>query len=189
MLWFRDTDFLMANRHGRAPTALVQDGRMFVEGLNGLRAQSIYNGTVLWEFDQPGILAAYNREHSIGAAWTGGNMCLGPQRVYLHDGELASCWTPRRERDGSMEAAASARRQPRQMGIYRLSQRPALWFTRERRLRDQMLVRSLGHGETSSRSRSCFLPWMQTRVDWYGHINRKTPFAITQLRSVADVCI
>ncbi len=85
MLWFRDTDFLMANRHGRAPTALVQDGRMFVEGLNGLRAQSIYNGRVLWEFSAPGILAAYNREHSIGAAWTGGNVCLGPGRVFLHN--------------------------------------------------------------------------------------------------------
>ncbi len=86
MLWFRDTDFLMANRHGRAPTALVQNGRMFVEGLNGLRAQSIYNGRVLWEFSRPGILASYNREHSIGAAWTGGNLCLGPNRVFLHDG-------------------------------------------------------------------------------------------------------
>ncbi len=85
MLWFRDTDFLMANRHGRAPTALVQDGRMFVEGLNGLRAQSIYNGRVLWEFSAPGILSAYNREHSIGAAWTGGNICLGVERVFLHN--------------------------------------------------------------------------------------------------------
>ncbi len=85
MLWFRDTDFLMANRHGRAPTALVEDGRMFVEGLNGLRAQSIYNGRVLWEFSAPGILSAYHREHSIGAAWTGGNICLGAGRVYLHN--------------------------------------------------------------------------------------------------------
>jgi len=86
MLWFRDTDFLMVNRHGRAPTALVRDGRMFVEGINGLRAQSIYSGRVLWEFTRPGILASYHREHSIGAAWTGGNLCLGPERVFLHDG-------------------------------------------------------------------------------------------------------
>ena len=90
MLWFRDTDFLMVNRHGRAPTALVQNGRMFVEGLNGLRAQSIYNGCVLWEHARPGILASYNREHSIGAAWTGGNVCLGPDRVFLHDGRACS---------------------------------------------------------------------------------------------------
>lgn len=86
MLWFRDTDFLMANRHGRAPSTLAQDGRMFVEGLNGLRAQSLYNGCVLWEFSAPGILASYNREHSIGAAWTGGNIYLAPDRVFLHDG-------------------------------------------------------------------------------------------------------
>lgn len=88
MLWFRDTDFLLANRHGRAPTALVQDGRTFVQGLNGLRAQSLYNGRVLWEFDAPRILASYNREHSIGAAWTGGNICLGPDRVFLHNGKV-----------------------------------------------------------------------------------------------------
>lgn len=111
MLWFRDTDFLMVNRHGRAPTALVRDGRMFVEGMNGLRAQSIYNGRVLWEFTQPGILASYHREHSIGAAWTGGNMCLGPDRVFLHDGRACAVldaetgkqlarWEPPRRPDG-----------------------------------------------------------------------------------------
>jgi outer membrane protein assembly factor BamB len=88
MLWYRDTDFVQANRHGRAPTALVQDGRMFVPGLSGLRAQSLYNGRVLWEFSSPGILDAYHREHSIGAAWTGGNICLGPDRVFLHNGKV-----------------------------------------------------------------------------------------------------
>lgn len=88
MLWFRDTDFLLPSRHGRAPTSLVQDGRMFVPGLNGLRAQNLYNGRVLWEFDIPGILSAYNREHSIGAAWTGGNICLGRDRVFLHNGKV-----------------------------------------------------------------------------------------------------
>ncbi len=87
MLWYRDTDFVQANRHGRAPTILVQDGRMFVPGLNGLRAQSLYNGRLLWQFDLPGLLASYHREHSIGAAWTGGNVCLGPERVYLHNGK------------------------------------------------------------------------------------------------------
>ena len=86
MLWFRDTDFLMANRHGRAPAALVRNGRMFIEGLNGLRAQNVYNGRVLWEFSAPGILASYNREHSIGAAWTGGNICLGVDRLFIHNG-------------------------------------------------------------------------------------------------------
>lgn len=88
MLWYRDTDFVPANRHGRAPAALVEDGRMFVEGLRGLRAQNLYNGRVLWEFAAPGILDAYHREHSIGAAWTGGNICLGPERVFLRNGKV-----------------------------------------------------------------------------------------------------
>ena len=86
MLWFRDVDFVMASRHGRAPGPLVQGGRMFVEGINGLRAQNIYNGRPLWEFSLPGVLLPYHREHSIGAAWTGGNYCVEGDRVYVHDG-------------------------------------------------------------------------------------------------------
>ena len=37
MLWYRDTDFVLPNRHGRGPAPLVDRGRMFVEGLHGLR--------------------------------------------------------------------------------------------------------------------------------------------------------
>ena len=44
MLWFRDTDLVMPSRHGRGPAPLVAEGRMFVEGLNALRAVNIYNG-------------------------------------------------------------------------------------------------------------------------------------------------
>ena len=87
MLWFRDTDFVMPNRHGRGPGPLVAGSLMFVEGLNGLRAVNIYNGRTVWEFSLPGILAAYHREHSIGAAWTGGNYCVNDGRVYVHDGK------------------------------------------------------------------------------------------------------
>ncbi|MHB8902130.1 MAG: outer membrane protein assembly factor BamB family protein [Thermoguttaceae bacterium] len=115
MLWYRDTDFVPANRHGRAPAALVQNGRIFVEGLRGLRAQSLYNGRVLWEFAAPGILDAYHREHSIGAAWTGGNMCLAADRVYLHNGKVCFVldastgenlaeWTPPLRPDGKAGA-------------------------------------------------------------------------------------
>ncbi len=87
MLWYRDTDFVLPNRHGRGPTPLVDRGRMFVEGLHGLRATSIYNGRTLWEFPLPNALATYHREHSIGAAWTGGNYCLGGEDVYVHTGD------------------------------------------------------------------------------------------------------
>jgi len=49
MLWFADNDFEMPSRHGRGPAPLCLDGRMFVEGLHGLRAIDAYNGRVLWE--------------------------------------------------------------------------------------------------------------------------------------------
>ena len=91
MLWFRDTDFVMPNRHGRGPGPLVSQGVMYVEGLNGIRAQNIYNGRVLWEYPLPGVLGSYHREHSIGAAWTGGNYCVSDGRVYVHDGERCFC--------------------------------------------------------------------------------------------------
>lgn len=87
MLWFRDTDFVMPLRHGRGPAPLVDRGRMFVEGLHGLRATNIYNGRTLWEFPLHNVLRTYHREHSIGAAWTGGNYCLGGEHLYVHTGD------------------------------------------------------------------------------------------------------
>ncbi len=87
MLWYRDTDFVLSNRHGRGPAPLVDRGRMIVQGLHGLRATSIYNGRTLWEFPLPNALRTYHREHSIGAAWTGGNYCLGGEDIYAHTGD------------------------------------------------------------------------------------------------------
>ncbi|UCC99242.1 MAG: PQQ-binding-like beta-propeller repeat protein [Phycisphaerales bacterium] len=85
MLWFRDTDFVMSNRHNRGPAPLVDKGRMFTEGLNALRATNIYNGRTLWEYPLEGILLPYHKgESSIGVAWTGSNFCIGDNRIYLH---------------------------------------------------------------------------------------------------------
>ncbi len=92
MLWFRDTDFVMSNRHNRGPAPLVDNGRMFAEGLNALRATNIYNGRTLWEFPLEGILLPYHRgESSIGTAWTGGNFCIGDNRVYVHSRDNCLC--------------------------------------------------------------------------------------------------
>lgn len=87
MLWFHDTDFVMANRHGRGPAPLVDGGRMIVQGLHGLRAVSIYNGRTLWEFPLENVLRRYHSEHSNGAAWAGSNYCLEDDCVYVHDGK------------------------------------------------------------------------------------------------------
>ncbi len=83
MLWFTDNDLEMPSRHGRGPAPLFWDGRIFVEGLNGLRALDAYNGTVLWNFPLPGILKAYDQEHLNGTAITGSNFCMADGVIYL----------------------------------------------------------------------------------------------------------
>jgi outer membrane protein assembly factor BamB len=85
MLWFRDTDFVMPNRHSRGPAPLVYQGRMIAEGIHGLRATSVYNGHTLWEYPIEGILLPYHAETQLGAAWCGSNICISDNRLYVHD--------------------------------------------------------------------------------------------------------
>ena len=87
MLWFRDVDFIMPNRHGRGPAPLVRDGRMFMEGLHGVRAVNLYNGRPLWTYEIPNILKPYHQEHLTGVANTQSNFCLGDDCLYIHKGD------------------------------------------------------------------------------------------------------
>jgi len=91
MLWFRDTDIFMPDRHGRGPAPLVHGGRMFVEGVDVLRAVNIYNGHTLWEYPLEGILRPYHQEHLMGVAGTGSNICLGGDRVFVCTGDRCIC--------------------------------------------------------------------------------------------------
>jgi len=84
-LWFRDVDLEMPQRHGRGPAPLYHRGRMFVEGIDALRAVDAYNGRNLWEFALPKVLAAYSADHLSGTAVTGSNLCLSDDDVYVHD--------------------------------------------------------------------------------------------------------
>ncbi|MCD6391949.1 MAG: PQQ-binding-like beta-propeller repeat protein [Planctomycetes bacterium] len=83
MLWFADNDFTMPSRHGRGPAPLCRNGRLFVEGLHGLRALDAYNGHVLWEYPLKDILKAYDQEHLMGAAGTGSNFCVADESLYV----------------------------------------------------------------------------------------------------------
>ncbi|MBC8356134.1 MAG: PQQ-binding-like beta-propeller repeat protein [Planctomycetes bacterium] len=85
MLWFRDVDLELPQRHGRGPSPLFHDGRLFAEGLDGLRAVDAYNGRSLWHFEQEGILDAYNADHLAGTAVTGSNMCIAGDSVFLRN--------------------------------------------------------------------------------------------------------
>lgn len=110
-LWFRDVDLEMPNRHGRGHAPLFQDGRMFVEGIDALRAVDAYNGRSLWEFALPGIQKSYSAEHLAGTAVTGSNFCVAGKAVYVHDkqncyrldvvtGKKLATFTPPKEKDG-----------------------------------------------------------------------------------------
>jgi len=91
MLWFRETDLVMPSRHGRGPAPLVAEGRMFVEGLNAIRAVNVYNGTTFWESPLPKSLAAYHQDHLTGVAGTGSNICLGGSRVFVRGTDRCVC--------------------------------------------------------------------------------------------------
>jgi outer membrane protein assembly factor BamB len=86
MLWFRDSDFAMPQRHGRGPAPLFFEGRLFVEGLNGVRAVDAYNGRTLWEYALPQVLKPFHGEHLMGTSGTGSNVCVSAEGVYLRTG-------------------------------------------------------------------------------------------------------
>jgi len=86
VLWFSDNDFEMPSRHGRGPAPLCLDGRLFVEGLHGLRALDAYNGHVIWEYHLENILKAYDQEHLMGTAGTGSNFCVTTEGLYVRTG-------------------------------------------------------------------------------------------------------
>jgi outer membrane protein assembly factor BamB len=86
MLWFRDSDLESPQRHGRGPAPLFHDGRLFVEGMNSLRAVDAYNGRKLWEYPLPGVLKPYHGEHLVGTAATHGNYCVGAEGLFVRTG-------------------------------------------------------------------------------------------------------
>jgi outer membrane protein assembly factor BamB len=86
MQWFRDVDFDLPNRHGRAPSPLYHRGRLFHQGLDGIVAIDAYNGRELWRYDIPGVLRAYDGDELMGTAGTGGNLCIHEETVYVRDG-------------------------------------------------------------------------------------------------------
>jgi outer membrane protein assembly factor BamB len=83
MLWFRDSDQEMPSRHGRGVGPLFYRGLMFVQGLGSLRAVNAYNGRTVWERPLTDVMKAYDQEHLVGAAATGGNICLEDGRLYV----------------------------------------------------------------------------------------------------------
>ncbi len=89
LLWFGGpTNEAILPRHGHGPQPQVVDGRLFIEGVNILRAIDIYTGRLLWEASLPGIGKLYdNTAHQPGANGSGTNFIATPEGVYVAYGK------------------------------------------------------------------------------------------------------
>lgn len=87
VLWFRDVEQDLTQRHGRGPAPLYRHGRLFSLGLNDLVAVDAYNGTELWRYPLPNILKPYHGDHLMGIAGTHGLYCLGEHGLYVRQGD------------------------------------------------------------------------------------------------------
>ncbi len=71
-------------RHGHGPQPQVVDGRMFIEGIDLLRAIDIYTGRLLWEAKLPGVGQFYNNSaHQPGANSSGSNYISTSEGIYV----------------------------------------------------------------------------------------------------------
>jgi outer membrane protein assembly factor BamB len=73
----------MIDRHHRAMSPLVKDGRVFIAGNNRVLAVDAYNGTLLWDVGIP-------HSRRIGAARDCGHLVATRDHVYVAAGE--QCW-------------------------------------------------------------------------------------------------
>jgi outer membrane protein assembly factor BamB len=83
LLWFRDIELEMPQRHGRGPGPLFYDGRLYSMGLNELACVDAYNGRLLWKYPLPNILKAYDGDELMGTAGTHSNYCIADTGLYV----------------------------------------------------------------------------------------------------------
>jgi outer membrane protein assembly factor BamB len=71
-------------RHGHGPVPQVVDGRLVIEGVDGLRAVDVYTGRLLWEARLPGLGRSYdNLAHQPGANAAGSNYVSTSTGIYV----------------------------------------------------------------------------------------------------------
>jgi outer membrane protein assembly factor BamB len=85
LLWFGGPgNEAILPRHGHGPQPQVCQGRVFIEGMDMLRAMDIYTGRLLWEASLPGVGKLYdNTAHQPGANSSGTNFIATPDGVYV----------------------------------------------------------------------------------------------------------
>ncbi len=85
ILWFGgSTNETVLPRHGHGPSEQVIGGRLFIEGVDSMRAMDVYTGRILWETQLPGIGKYYsNTSHQPGANSVGSNYATTDDGVYI----------------------------------------------------------------------------------------------------------
>jgi outer membrane protein assembly factor BamB len=85
LLWFGgSSNEAILPRHGHGPQPQVVAGRLFIEGMDLLRAVDIYTGRVLWEASLPGVGQLYdNTAHQPGANASGTNYIATDGGIYV----------------------------------------------------------------------------------------------------------
>jgi outer membrane protein assembly factor BamB len=89
LLWFRDCDFPMPQRHVRGPSPLVKEGRLYVQGTMGVRAVNPYNGMTLWECPIEAALKNLGgSSHCMGTSGTHGSLCMNGERLFVRTKDI-----------------------------------------------------------------------------------------------------
>lgn len=89
VLWFGGSSHSATlPRHGRPPPPQILDGRVIVEGPNGLRALDVFTGRVLWDVELPELGKFFNTViHQPGVLAVGGNYVTMHDGIYVLHGE------------------------------------------------------------------------------------------------------
>ena len=113
VLWYGDPGpSAMVNRHEAAGAPLSTNGRMFIQGTDRVMAYDAYNGTFLWDYENPGAIRTgvfNNREtHNLAASddvlyMAVGNQCRGLDAA---TGKVVSEFTTPNSPDGVERAWA-----------------------------------------------------------------------------------
>ncbi|HZN32750.1 MAG TPA: PQQ-binding-like beta-propeller repeat protein, partial [Pirellulaceae bacterium] len=117
LLWFGGpSNEAILPRHGHGPQPQVVEGRLFIEGVNILRAMDIYTGRLLWEASLPGIGKHFdNTAHQPGANGSGTNYIATPSGIYVAYGRSCVVLDPatgQRTDEFRLPAEAGAKEPP-----------------------------------------------------------------------------
>jgi len=83
MLWYGDETQETIDRHGKNPAPLFYKGLLLREGIDGIRCLDGYNGTLRWEVELPGVLAAYREGTQVGGGQIGSTYCVDNDTLYV----------------------------------------------------------------------------------------------------------